>query len=377
MKKYYLITPGPTPVPPRVAARSSEPILHHRTKEFGEVFKAVQEGMKYVIKTKQDVMMLAGSGTSAMEAAVVNTLSPGDHVIVGSMGSFGERFIKICEAFGVKVTAIREEWGTPVNPAKIEDALKKDPAVKAVLIQHTDTSSTTLNDVKAVADIVAKTPAILIVDSVSGLGGEEMHMDDWKVDVLVTGCQKGLMTAPGISMVAMSDKAWAHHKQARCPRFSVDFSIIRASIKDSETPWTPPVTLFLSLSEALRMIKEEGIENSWARHKKLAVAARAAVQALGFKLLSSRPANVLTGAVLPQGFDGVLLLRKMLDELGVSIAGGQEHLKGKIFRIAHMGYMNAFDLMVGFGALEKTLTDMGYKLPEPGKAIKLAQSALA
>ncbi|MBV9079542.1 MAG: alanine--glyoxylate aminotransferase family protein, partial [Elusimicrobia bacterium] len=207
LKKYYLITPGPTPVPARVAARSSEPILHHRTKEFGDVFKAVQDGMKYVIKTKQDVMMLAGSGTSAMEAGVVNTLSPGDHVIVGSMGSFGERFIKICEAFGIQVTAIREEWGTPVNPQKIADALKKDPAVKAVLIQHTDTSSTTLNDVKAIADIVARTPAILIVDSVSGLGGEEMFMDDWKVDVLVTGCQKGLMTAPGVAMVAMSDKA--------------------------------------------------------------------------------------------------------------------------------------------------------------------------
>ncbi len=377
MKKYYLLTPGPTPVPHRVAAKSAEPILHHRTKEFGEIFKSVQEGMKYVIKTKQDVMMLAGSGTSSMEAAVVNTLSPGDHVIVGSMGSFGERFIKICEAFGLNVTAIREEWGKPVDPNKIAEALKMDPAVKAVLIQHTDTSSTTLNDVKAVADIVAKTPAILIVDSVSGLGGEEMLMDDWKVDVLVTGSQKGLMTAPGIAMVAMSDKAWAHHKTAKCPRYSVDFSIIRASIKDNETPWTPPVTLFLSLNEAIKMVKEEGIENGWVRHKKLAVAARAAVQALGFKLLSSRPANVLTGAILPEGFDGTLLLRKMLDEMGVSIAGGQEHLKGKIFRIAHMGYMNAFDLMIGFGALEKTLTDMGYKLPEPGKAIKLAQSALA
>jgi aspartate aminotransferase-like enzyme len=377
MKKYYLLTPGPTPVPARVAAKASEPIIHHRTKEFGEIFKSVQAGMKKIFKTQSDVIMISGSGTAAMDSAVTNTLSPGDHVIVGSMGSFGERWAAIAQAYGLNANVIREEWGKPLDPAKIEDALKKDKAVKAVLIQHTDTSTGTVNDVKTIGQIVAKTDAILIVDAVSGLAGDELHMDDWKLDVVLSGSQKGLMTAPGIAMAALSDKAWKANAVSKLPKFYMDYKTIRASIKDSETPWTPPVTLFCSLNEALKMIFEDGLENVWARHKKLAEAARAGVKAMGFPLFSSRPCNVLTAATLPAGFDGVTLIKKMLADHGVSIAGGQDHLKGKIFRLAHMGYMDGFDVLVGLTAIEKTLTDMGYKIPEPGKAVKAAETALA
>lgn len=377
MKKYYLLTPGPTPVPPRVAAKSAEPILHHRTKEFQDIFASVQQGLKYVFRTKNDILMINGSGSGAMEAAVQNTLSPGDEVIVASVGSFGERWIKICEAFGVKVTAIREDWGKPVDTAKVEAALKANPKIKAVLTQHTETSAGTVNDLQTLGKIVAKTPAIFIVDAISGLGGEELHQDDWLLDVVVSGSQKGLMTAPGLAMASLSEKAWKAVDVSKCPKFYSDFKTIRKSIKSNETPWTPAVTLFASMNEAIKMIQEETIENVWARHKRLQGAAQAGIKALGFPLFSTRPCAVLTSASLPDDFDGDLLIKKMLSDQGVSIAGGQDHLKGKIFRLAHMGYMDGFDMIIGLSALEKTLKDMGYKIPEPGKAAKVAEAALA
>lgn len=377
MKKYYLLTPGPTPVPPRVAAKSAEPILHHRTKEFSEIFKSVQEGMKYVYRTKNDVLMIVGSGTAAMDASVANLLSPGDPVLIGSIGSFGERWVKICEAYGAKAEVIREEWGKPLVPEKIEAALKKNPSIKAVFVQHSDTSTGTVNDIKALGDIVAKTPAVLVVDAISSLGGEELRMDEWKLDVAVAGSQKGLMTAPGLAMACLSDKAWKLVETSKNPKFYANFKTIRKSIPDGETPWTPAVSLFQSLNEALAMIKEDTIEGTWERHRRLSKAAQAGIQALGFPLFSSKPCTVLTAAKLPEGFDGGALIRKMLSDQGVSIAGGQDHLKGKIFRLAHMGYMDSFDLMIGLTALEKTLTDMGYAIPAPGKATKEAEKALA
>lgn len=376
MKKYYLLTPGPTPVPHRVAAKSAEPILHHRTKEFGQVFDSVQAGMKYVYQTKQDILMMAGSGTAAMEAAFVNVLSPGDKILIGSIGSFGERWVKIAKAFGFEPLIIREEWGHSLSPEKIEMALKKDASIKAVFIQHTDTSTGTVNDVKTIGRIVSQTPAIIVVDSVSGLAGEELHMDEWKLDVVVTGSQKGLMTAPGLAMVAVSDKAWAFVEAAKLPRFNSDFRLIKKSIATHETPWTPPVSLFQSLNEALKMIQEETIEAVWQRHRSLRKMVQAGVKALGFPLFSSQPCAVLTAATLPEGFDGDLLIKKMLSDHGVSIAGGQDHLKGKIFRLAHMGYMDSFDMVVGLSALERSLKDMGYKVPTPGAAVKEAQAAL-
>jgi aspartate aminotransferase-like enzyme len=376
VKKYYLLTPGPTPIPPRVAAKSAEPIIHHRTKEFGEVFNSVQDGMKYVYRTKQDVLMISGSGSAGMEAAVANTLSHGDKVLIGNMGSFGDRWVQISTAYGLNIQQIKVEWGKPIEPSAVEEALKKDKDIKAVLIQHTDTSTGTVNDVKKIGEVVAKTNAILIVDSVSGLAGEELHMDDWKLDVVISGSQKGLMTAPGIAMVAVSDKGWKAVEASKSPRFYWDFRTIKKSIKDSETPWTPPVTLFQSLNEALKMIKEDTIEGVWERHRTLSKAAQAGIKAMGFPLFSSKPCTVLTAATLPAGFDGNLLIRKMLVDQGVSIAGGQDHLKGKIFRLAHMGYMDKFDLMVGLNALEITLTEMGYKIPEPGRAVKEAKAAL-
>ena len=233
-----------------------------------------------------------------------------------------------------------------------------------------------MNDLKTIGKIVSETPAILVVDAISGLGGEELRMDEWNLDVVVSGSQKGLMTAPGLSMASLSPKGWKAVETSKHPKFYWDFKRIKKSIPDGETPWTPAVTLLQSLNEALRMIKEETIEKVWEKHRRMAKAAQAGVKALGFSLLSSQPCSVLTAAKLPEGFDGGLLIKKMLNDYGVSVAGGQDNLKGKIFRLAHMGYIDAFDLVVGFTALEKTLGNMGYKIPAPGKAAMEAATAL-
>jgi len=235
MKKYHLLTPGPTPVPPRVAARTAEPIIHHRTAEFGKVFDAIQEGMKYVYRTKNDVLMIMGSGTAAMDSAVSNTCSPGDIVLVGSIGAFGERWVKICEAYGCKTEVIREEWGQPLDPEKIEETLKKNPAIKAVFVQHTETSTGTVNDLISIGKIVAKSNAILVVDAISGLAGEELHMDDWKLDVVVAGSQKGLMCPPGLAMASVSDKGWEAVKKSRLLKEKA-MGFIQPYIQKSEVP---------------------------------------------------------------------------------------------------------------------------------------------
>jgi aspartate aminotransferase-like enzyme len=375
MKKFYLITPGPTPIPPEVAAQSALPIIHHRTHEFGEVFDKVSEGLKYVYRTKNDVMILTASGSGAMESAVANLVSAGDKVIVASSGSFGERWIKINQAFGANVVAVKEEWGKPVDPQKVKDALKANPDAKAVFCQHTETSTGVVNDLKALGKITGETAAVLVVDAISGLGGEELHMDDWGLNVVVSGSQKGLMTAPGLAFASADAKAWKLVEAAKSPRFYFDYRAIKKSIPNKETPWTPAVTLMQSLKTALDMIKADGIEAVWARHKKLARATRAGMEALGLKLFASSPCAVLTSASLPASVDGNKLVDWCRDELGVSVAGGQEQLKGKIVRLAHMGYMDQFDILIGLTSLETALKKFGVTVPT-GKAAHAAQEAL-
>ncbi len=375
MKKYYLITPGPTPVPPEVAAQSALPVLHHRTHEFGALFEKAITGMKYVYRTKEDVLMITGSGTGAMESAVANLLSPGDTMIVGAVGSFGERWVKIGEAFGAKVIAVREEWGRPTEPESIRKALKENPDAKAVFVQHTETSTGVANDLAALGKVTADTPAVLVVDAISGLGGEELRMDEWKLDVVVTGSQKGLMVAPGLAFAAVGPKAWPLVDKSKNPKFYFDWKAIRKSVADRETPWTPAVSLVASLVKALEMIQADGIENVWTRHRRLAKMAQAGLQALGLPLLSSRPCSVLTSVKLPANVDGKKLINWLRDEHGVSIAGGQEHLAGKIVRLAHMGYMDHFDLITGLTALEWALAKFGMTVT-PGQAARKAQEAL-
>ncbi len=374
MKKQYLLTPGPTPIPPNVALKEALPILHHRTSEFAEIYKDVAEGLKYVFQTKNDVYMLAASGTGAMEMAVVNLLSAGDEIIVASCGNFGDRWKKIAETYGVKVTSVSVEWGKVVVPAEIEKALKANPNIKAVYTTFTETSTGVANDIKAIGDIVAKTNAVLVVDTISGLAGQEFKTDEWHVDVNVCGSQKGFMLAPGLAFISMSEKAWKLAESSKLPKFYFDIKKYKKSYTTNETPFTPPVTLIVSLQEAIKMIKEKGIENMWNDYKLLAKAARAGMKALGLELFGEVPCEVVTSALVPETIGGKIV-KTLREKYGVSIAGGQGDLKGKIIRFAHMGYIGKADLLVGFSCLEMVLVELGMNI-EKGKAVAAAEEVL-
>ncbi|MDR1942227.1 MAG: alanine--glyoxylate aminotransferase family protein [Endomicrobium sp.] len=374
MKKQYLLTPGPTPIPPEVALKEALPILHHRTSEFAAVYKDVAEGLKYVFQTKNEVYMVAGSGTAAMEMAVVNALSPQDEIIVASCGNFGDRWAKIAQSYGVKVISASVAWGNAVKPAEIEKALKENPNVKAVYTTFTETSTGVVNDIKAIGEIVVKTNAVLVVDAVSGLGGQEFRTDDWKVDIAVSGSQKGLMLAPGLSFITLSDKAWKAVENSKIPKFYFDIKKYKKSYATSETPFTPPVTLIVALQESIKLIKERGLENLWNDYKLLAKAARAGMKALGLELFGETPCEVVTSAKVPEEIGGKIV-KTLREKYGVSIAGGQGDLKGKIIRFAHMGYIGKADLLVGFACLEMVLTELGVKI-EKGKGVAAAEEAL-
>ncbi len=375
MKKQYLITPGPTPIPPEVSSKEGMPILHHRTNEFGVVFTEVIEGLKQVFQTKNDLLLITCSGTGAMESAVANLMSAGDTAIVASSGAFGERWGKLLETYGAKVIWVRAADGYAVDPAKIQQALKDNSEAKAVFCQHTETSTGVVTDLKRLGEIVSATSAVLVVDAISGLGGQDLQTDNWKLDVVVAGSQKGLMTAPGLAMVSLSERAWKLIEASKSPRFYFDYRKMKKSIPQKETPFTPAVTLLVSMAEALRQIKQEGLPNVFARHAWLAEATRAGVQALGLEIFAKNPCNVLTSVVVPNGIDGKKLVKRMREDYGVSIAGGQVHLEGKIFRLAHMGYMDRFDVIIALAALEMMLHEMGATV-ELGKGVAAAQRVL-
>lgn len=356
-RKAIMLTPGPTPLPPEVSAAMSQPILHHRTKEFGALFDYTINEMKYVYQTRATVLLMTTSGTGSMEAAVVNLLSPGDKTLVHTTGAFGDRFVAIHKAYGLSPVVVAEEWGHAASLEKLRAALKANPGLKAVFFQHTDTSTGVVNDLKKLAEEVSKQQpeALIVVDSVSGLAAEPLKMDEWGLDVVLTGSQKGLMAAPGLAFAAVSDRAWKAVERGTLPRFYFDWRTMRRSLKDKETPYTPGVTLIMGQAEALKLIRKEGIEQVWQRTAALARYTRDWARSQGLPLFAKDPANILTALRLPEGVDGQALIADILREEGISIAGGQVHLKGKIIRIAHMGYISKADLDAGFKALEKRL----------------------
>jgi aspartate aminotransferase-like enzyme len=359
MKK-YLLTPGPTPVPERVLLASAQPVIHHRTAECGRVLSEDIEGLKYVFQTKNDLFIFAASGTGAMEACVVNLLSPQDKVL-------------IVKSFGIEPEVIEYPWGRVAKPKDVEKKLKEIPGIKAVFTQSTETSTGVVNDIQTIGKIVAKTEAVLVVDAVSGLGGQELNTDEWNVDVVASGSQKGLMLPPGLAFVSINQKAWKLVENSKLPKFYWDFKAYKKFLDEKkETPYTSAVGLLLGLQEALKMIKEEGLEQILRRHAVLAAATRKGVEAMGLELFAEAPCNVVTAVKVPQGVDGVRLVKMMRDEYGVGIAGGQREYKGKIFRIAHLGYMDRFDIITGLSALEIALSKLGYKI-ELGKGIAAAE----
>ncbi|OIO79034.1 MAG: aminotransferase [Candidatus Omnitrophica bacterium CG_4_8_14_3_um_filter_43_15] len=377
MKKLYLMTPGPTPVPEAVMLEMAKPIIHHRTAQFQEIIKQVEEDLKYVFQTKNDVLIFASSGTGAMEAAVCNLLSAQDTVIVVRTGKFGERWTEICKAYGVKSVDIDIEWGYAADPKIIEDALKKEPNAKAVFVTLCETSTGAEINTKAIADITSKTKAVLVVDAISGLGACQLKTDEWGVDVVVSGSQKGLMIPPGLGFVSVSPKAWELVKQSKSPKYYFDFVASKKALDKTDTPYTPAITLIIGLAKALKMIKEETIEAVWSRHAKMAQATRAAVVAMGLELFApTAPSAAVTPVKAPAGIDGEQIVKLLKSKYGIWVAGGQAQLKGKVFRIAHLGYMTATDILMTISALEMVLVELGVKIKQ-GAGIAAAQQELA
>lgn len=376
MKKDYLMTPGPTPVPTDALLSMAKPIIHHRTSKFKNILKEAVEGLKYVMQTENDVFVLSSSGTGAMESAVCNMLSPGDKALVVKGGKFGERWEKICEAYGVEPVVLDCQWGTAIDPKIIDDNLKKDKNIKAVYVTLCETSTGVVNDIEAVGKIVADTDAILVVDAISGLGAMPYKTDSWSVDITVAGSQKGLMIPPGLAFVSVSKKAWKLAEQSKSPKFYFDYKAAKKSADKDDTPWTPAVSLVIALVESIKIIKQESIEGVYQRHKKLADAVRKAAHGLGLKLLApDAPSDAVTSIKLPEAIDGAALVKTMRDKYGVGIAGGQEQLKGKICRIATMGFMNEFDVIVAISCFERVLKEMGHKF-QLGAGVKAAEEIL-
>ncbi|MDD4981267.1 MAG: alanine--glyoxylate aminotransferase family protein [Candidatus Omnitrophica bacterium] len=362
MRKNYLLTPGPTPLPPQISEAMSRPIIHHRTPQFQAILKEATEGLRYVYQTKNDVFILASSGTGAMEAAVVNLLSCGDTALVIQGGKFGERWTEICKAYGINTEVIDVKWGRAVNPLDIQEKVKNNPAIKVVFTTLCETSTGVVNDIAAIGRIVKDTNALLVVDAISGLGAIDLKTDDWFCDIVVSGSQKGLMLPPGLGFISVSPKAFKLIESSKGSRYYLDLKKAKKALDKTDTPFTPAITLIIALNEALKMMKEDGLENIFARHKKMADAVRSAVLALGLKLFAPEAgSDVVTAVCLPEGLDGEKLVKTMRDTYGVTIAGGQDSLKGKVCRIAHMGFIEEFDIITGISCLEKVLTQMGYK----------------
>jgi aspartate aminotransferase-like enzyme len=372
--KRYLLAPGPTPIPPEILQVMAQPIIHHRTPEYEALFADVRRDLRRLFQCKNEVLMFAASGTGAMEGAVVNTLSPGDQVVVVRGGKFGERWAEMCEAYGVRVRSVDVPYGKSVNPAAVGETLKSAPAARAVFATHSETSTGAMHDVQSLAAIVRETPAILIVDAITSLGVMDLPMDTWGVDIVVAGSQKALMLPPGLAFAALSDKAWALVPTSCLPKFYFNFTAERKAIEKNQSAYTPAVSLVVGLRESLRLILTEGLANVVARHDRLARATRAGVQALGLELFAEHPGCACTAVKAPAGIDSGAIV-KGLRTLGITIAGGQGSMKGKIFRIAHMGYVDGFDVLTALGALEFVLADLGHPVTF-GQGLRAAEEIL-
>lgn len=368
MIKKRLMSPGPVEIPPSVLAVASQQIPHHRTPGFRKVLVNMDKGLKNIFKTKNPVVMFASSGTGAMESAIVNFTSPGDKVIVASAGNFGDRWNDIAKAYGLQVNHIKAEWGDIIEPALIKKALSEDSSIKAVYTTLSETSTGIENDIKSIGEAVKNTGAILVVDAISGMGATPMLTDEWGVDVVVVGSQKALMIPPGLAFMAVSAKAQELAKKSKNPKFYFSFEkSLKSWTKEEmpDTPFTSAISLILQLDEALKIIQEEGMEQSWKRHALMAKSTRAGITGMGLKLFAKRnPSHAVTSVHVPAGVDGGALVKILRDTHGISIAGGQAELKGKIFRIGHIGYVDKFDIITVISAVEITLSKLGYSLTE-------------
>lgn len=377
MKKKRLLAPGPTPVPPKTLLKMAEPIIHHRGPEFSSILSEIRGGLKYIFQTKNEVLVFSSSGTGAMEGAVVNTLSKGDKALVVNGGKFGERWVEICQAYGVEALVVDVEWGEAVEPSIVKKILDTNNSIKAVFTQACETSTGVVHPIKEIAEIVRdKDNTLIIVDAISALGSLDIRTDEWGLDVVVVGSQKALMLPPGLAFASVSDKAWGFVERSNLPKYYFNFKKELKSISKNQNAYTPAVSLLIGLSESLNQIRDEGLENIFARHKRLAKATRAGATALGLQLYAPKsPSDAVTAILAPQGINGSDVVKVMREEYGITIAGGQAQAKGKIFRVAHLGHVDQFDVITVISALEMTLGKLGYHV-ELGKGVRAAAEVL-
>jgi len=375
--KRYLLAPGPTPVPPEVRAAMAAPVIHHRTPQFAAVLGEVQEGLRELFGTAGEVLVLAASGTGAMEGAVTNLLSAGDEAVVVNGGKFGERWTRICRAYGVTVHEIAVPWGEAVDPRQVAAVLDAHPRARALYVQASETSTTVLHPVPELAALTRTRDTLLVVDGITAVGVLDLPMDRLGIDVLVTGSQKALMVPPGLAFVALSPRAWQAVARATLPRFYFDFERERKGVAERSTAWTPAISLVYGLRAALAMMRAEGWANVHARHDRLARATRAGTAALGLRPVAPKaPSPAATGVWLPDGIDGGALFRYLRDRMLVTFAGGQDRLKGKVIRISHLGWVGAFDVVTGLAALELGLHRFGAAV-RLGAGVGAAEAVLA
>lgn len=377
MLKRRLLTPGPVAVPERVLLAMAQPLIHHRAPDFIPVFQEVRENLKRVFQTEQDVLVLACTGTGGLEAAVSNLLDRGDRAVVVRGGKFGERFAEICDVYGIETVCVDVEWGRAVDPDAVRAAFDSAPDARALLVQASETSTGAYHPIEALAEIVRESEdRLLIVDGISAVGAHDLPMDAWGIDVLVSGSQKSFMLPPGLAFVALSARARAQLDRSTLPRYYFDLRKEFKAQAGDQTAWSAAVSLLVGLRESLQMMLEAGMPAAFERHATLAEATREAMKAIGLDLLApDSPSYACTAVCVPEGLDGKALVKRLRDDYGITVAGGQAKLAGKIFRIGHLGYVDGFDMLTAVGAVEMTLADMGYPI-KTGEGLRAASERL-
>ena len=378
--KLTLMIPGPTPVPETVLKALGRHPIGHRSGDFQEIVRRTTEQLQWLHQTSGDVLVITGSGTAAMEAGMVNTLSLGDRVICGDNGKFGERWVKVARAYGLDVEVIKTEWGQPLDTEAFRRALEADTAkeIRAVILTHSETSTGVINDLETICGHVkAHGTALTIADCVTSLGATDVPMDAWGIDVVASGSQKGYMLPPGLSFVAMSDRAWEAYDRSDLPKFYLDLGPYRKTAAKNSNPFTPAVNLYFGLEAALEMMQSEGLETIFARHSRHRNAAQAGMKAIGMPLFAAEGhGSPAITAVAPEGIDAELLRKSVKERFDILLAGGQDHLKGKVFRIGHLGYVCDRDVLTAVAAIESTLQSLGLHKGSMGAGVAAASAAL-
>lgn len=379
--KHQLMIPGPTPVPEKVLLAMAQHPIGHRSKPYSKLQEEVTADLNWLHQTQHNVQMLTVSGTGAMEAGTINFLKKGDRVLAGCNGKFGDRWAEVAEAYGLQVERITAEWGKPLDPEQFREKLEADTEkqIKAVILTHSETSTGVLNDLETInKHVKAHGEALIIVDAVTSLGAYSIPIDDWGLDVVASGSQKGYMIPPGLGFVAVGPRAWEAYKTADLPRYYLDLGKYRKATEKDSSPFTPPVNLVFGLHAALGMMKAEGLENIFARHARLRDATRAGMKALNLPLLApDSHASTAVTAVSPLNVEAEAIRSTMRTKFDIALAGGQDHLKGKIFRVGHLGFVSDRDVLTALGALEATLIELGYEGATSGAGIAAASKVLA